>query len=263
MRVTMATDTAHAERGNEDFAGAVPAAAVLVDGAGMIGIESICRHGVAWYATRLGGELLGLLSYAPEESLTALLGEAIQRVTDSHRDTCDITDPSSPSATVAILRIAGDRADHLVLGDSVLIVDGPAGPLVVDDRREPDFRRPHEARLDAAAPEDRERVLEEVIGELRAHRNQPGGFWIAKDDPRVAAEAFTGSHPIAELTGAALLSNGASRFVDTFQLGSWRDLLEADPTDVIRRVRAAEKRGGVSPDDATIAHCTDLHAALF
>ncbi len=47
---------------NEDFTGAVPTAAVLIDGAGIPGTESICRHGVAWYAGRLGGSLLSLLS---------------------------------------------------------------------------------------------------------------------------------------------------------------------------------------------------------
>ena len=29
---------------------------------GVSGIESICRHGVAWYASRLGGELVGGLA---------------------------------------------------------------------------------------------------------------------------------------------------------------------------------------------------------
>ena len=47
---------------NEDFVAAVPTAAVLLDGAGIAGTESICRHGVAWYTHRLGGVLLGRLS---------------------------------------------------------------------------------------------------------------------------------------------------------------------------------------------------------
>lgn len=59
--VMMATSAGHAGRSNEDFVGAVPAAAVLLDGAGIPGAESICHHGVAWYTHRLGGALLGLL----------------------------------------------------------------------------------------------------------------------------------------------------------------------------------------------------------
>ena len=57
----MATSAGEAGRPNEDFAGAVPGAAVLLDGAGIPGTESICSHGVAWYTHRLGGALLGRL----------------------------------------------------------------------------------------------------------------------------------------------------------------------------------------------------------
>src|SRR5882757_11402669 len=100
MRVTMTSAAAgRAGRVNEDFTGAVPTAAVLIDGAGISGTESICRHGVAWYAGRLGGSLLGLLSLAPDRGLSALLAEAIAQVTDHHRDSCDVADPISPSAT--------------------------------------------------------------------------------------------------------------------------------------------------------------------
>lgn len=55
MRVTIASAPARAGRLNEDFVGATSTAVVLVDGAGVPGAESVCRHGVAWYATRLGG----------------------------------------------------------------------------------------------------------------------------------------------------------------------------------------------------------------
>ena len=106
MRVTMTSVAARAGRANEDFTGAVPTAAVLIDGAGIPGTESICRHGVAWYASRLGGSLLGLLSLVRDRSLSALLAEAIEQVTDDHRDTCDVANPISPSATVAILRLS-------------------------------------------------------------------------------------------------------------------------------------------------------------
>jgi hypothetical protein len=51
---------------------------------------------------------------------------------------------------------------------------------------------------------------------LRARRNQPGGYWIAKDDPRAADEAVTGSRPLHDLDSVALLSNGASRIVSPY-----------------------------------------------
>ena len=102
MRVTMTSAAARAGRVNEDFTGAVPTAAVLIDGAGIPGTEAICRHGVAGYANRLGASLLSLLSLRRVGSLSALLAEAIEQVTDEHRDTCDVANPISPSATVAL-----------------------------------------------------------------------------------------------------------------------------------------------------------------
>jgi hypothetical protein len=79
---------------------------------------------------------------------------------------------------------------------------------------------------------------------------------VAKDDPRVVDEAITGSCPAAEVGATALLSNGASRLVDTFGLTDWAGLLRVLDTDgpgeITRRVREAEARGGMATDDATI-----------
>src|SRR5689334_16029369 len=113
MRVAMASAAARGGRVNEDFAAATATAAVLVDGAGIPGAEPVCRHGVAWYAVRLGGVLLGLLTLDRDRGLTAVLAAAVEQVTGEHRDTCDVTDPTSPSAAVAMLRLTGDRLDHL------------------------------------------------------------------------------------------------------------------------------------------------------
>jgi hypothetical protein len=252
-------------RANEDFVGAVPTAVVLTDGAGGVsGVESVCRHGVAWYASRLGGELLGLLSLDADRTLAALLAEAIERVADAHRATCDLASPSSPWATVAILRLCDGRADYLVLGDSFLVLDRADAPLVVSDPREVTISRPYRSALAAAAEgsAEYEQARREGSAAMRANRNRPGGYWVANEDPRAAAEAIIGSCPISELTGAVLLSNGASRIVDRFRLADWpevlADLASSGPAAIIRRVRQAEARQAVAADDATIAHCTDL-----
>ncbi|MEU4428458.1 hypothetical protein AB0F81_48235 [Actinoplanes sp. NPDC024001] len=256
--MTSVSVAAYAGRVNEDFTGTVPHAAVLIDGAGIPGAVGVCRHGVAWYAARLGGALLALLSRTPQGDLAALLAAAIEQVTGEHRDTCDVTDPISPSAAVAVLRRSGGRLEHLVLGDAFVLIDRPGGsPLVVTDPREVVISRRYESLLrDVAADSDGHRRL---LRELRAHRNRPGGFWVAKDDPRAAAEAVTGSCPAAD---AALLSNGAARAVDPLRLLGWQDVLPvlaADgPGEIVRRVRPAEQRSGLSPDDATIAYCTGL-----
>ncbi|MEU7745629.1 integrase [Nonomuraea sp. NPDC049158] len=262
--MTMTSAAARIGRVNEDFTGAVPTAAVLVDGAGIPGGDSTCRHGVAWYAGRLGGSLLTLVSLVRDRGLPALLAEAIEQVTDDHRDTCDVADPISPSAAVAVLRLSGGLIEYLVLGDAVLVLDRADGPpLVVSDPREVIISRSYEPMLKAAAAGSDE--YHRILRDLRAHRNQPGGFWVAKDDPRAADEAITGTCPISELNGAVLLSNGASRIVDPFQLADWPGVMavlaSSGPADIIHRVRQAETRHAVAADDATITYCTGLGQA--
>ncbi|MFG2107443.1 hypothetical protein [Micromonospora chersina] len=270
MRVSMATSAGHGGRPNEDFLGAVPGAAVLLDGAGIPGTGAICAHGVAWYTHRLGGALLGRLSGDDGRDLVSLLAAAIDEIAATHRDTCDITHPASPQATVAIVRAHRGRLDHLLLADSFLVLDQVhGGPQVVTDAREATARRICSAPLDGVAPgtPEYDRVRESCVAALRARRNQPGGYWIAKDDPYAAEEAVTGSRPLDDLHGVALLSNGASRIVSPYGLTDWagvRDLLATDgPAEVVRRVRRAEAGFGTGPDapvpdDATVVHCTEL-----
>lgn len=235
----MATRPGRPGKDNEDFAGAVPGAVVLLDGAGIQGIEEICRHGIAWYTHRLGGALLGRLSRVDGRPLAGLLGEAIEEITASHRSTCDVTDPSSPSATAAIFRIDGDRADYLLLSDSFLVLNaGDMMPVAFTDPREVEVRR---SVQDLPRPE--------AIKVFRSKRNQPGGFFVAKDDPAAAAEAVTGSRALAELDSVALLSNGVAS-AETDWGGLLGRLAEVGPAEVIRRFQ--------TDDDATIVYCTEL-----
>jgi hypothetical protein len=272
MRVAFATSPGTPDSDNEDFVAAVPTAVVLLDGAGIRGIESICRHGVAWYTHRLGGALIGRLSRGGGQSLPAILGDAIEEVTDGHRDTCDVNNPSSPSATVVLFRISNDRADYLLLSDSFLILDRADGAVeVLTDGREVAVRNRYAAPMFATVKgtPEYERARAEAIEGFRATRNQPGGFWVAKNDPQAAREAVAGSVPTRDLSSATLLSNGASRIVDRFGLADWpgvvRLLDTTAPAEIIRRVREAEDRadqhgGGEAHDDATVAYCTDLHS---
>ncbi|WP_410809301.1 hypothetical protein [Micromonospora sp. 067-2] len=270
MRVSMATSAGRANRPNEDFAGAVPGAAVLLDGAGIPGSESVCSHGVAWYTHRLGGVLLGRLSRDDGRDLPAILADAIGEIAADHRGTCDITNPSSPQATVAIVRAHRGRLDYLLLADTVVVL-GPAGGSlqVITDEREVTCRRVCSVPLDGVPTGTPEyaRVRESCAEALRARRNQPGGYWIAKDDPRAAREAVTGSRSLADLDSVALLSNGASRIVSPYGLTGWPGVLEMlgshGPAEVIGRVRQAETgtvtgRDDRIPDDATVVHCTPL-----
>ncbi|MEV1328493.1 hypothetical protein AB0J20_02815 [Micromonospora costi] len=270
VRVSMATSAGTPGRPNEDFVGAVPGAVVLLDGAGIPGTGSICAHGVAWYTRRLGAALLARLSRDGGRALTAILATSIDEVTAAHRGTCDVTHPASPQATVAIVRSCRGSLEHLVLADCTVVL-GPLGgcPQVVTDEREVTNQRicAEPLRGIARGTPAYDRVRAACSEALRARRNQPGGYWIAKDDPRAAEEAVTGSRPLDDLSRVALLSNGASRIVSPYGLTDWAGVLELldahGPADVVRRIREAEARPGAAPDapvpdDATVAHCTRL-----
>lgn len=269
MHVTMATSPGTPGQSNQDFVGAVPGAVVLLDGAGIPGTESICHHGVAWYAHSLGGALLGRVSRGGGPGLVTILSDAIEQIAREHRFTCDITNPSSPQATVAIFRFDGKRAEFLMLADSVLVLDKAGdNPQVITDEREVALRRECSAILDGIAKgtPEYDQAREAYVEAVRARRNQPGGYWIAKDDPRAATEARTGSFAVRDLPGVAMLTNGASRIVDAYGLAGWPEVLEvlraSGPCEIIRRVRraeasdaAGERPDASSPDDATVAYC--------
>jgi hypothetical protein len=270
MRALLASSPGHPGRSNEDFVAASPDVVVLLDGAGIPGTESICRHGVAWYAQTLGFGLLASLTRGgrgadPESALA----DAIDHVAAQHRHTCDIANPSSPQATVAIVTVQDGRLGYLVLADAFVVLDpADAAPVVITDPREVAVRDECTAPLrglSVGTPEY-ERVRGAVVDALRARRNRPGGYWIAKDDPRAGAEAVTGSVSLRDLNGVALLSNGASRIVDPYRLADWSTVLArlrtSGPDQLLQSIRRAEARAGGSaslpgfqePDDATVAY---------
>ncbi len=266
----MASSPGHPDRSNEDFVGAVPGAVVLLDGAGIPGSEAVCDHGVAWYAHSLGAALLERLFGEAEVDLAAALADSIRHVAERHGHTCDIASASSPQASVAIIRFAGDRADYLVLADVFVVLDvAGAGPQVVTDPREVSVRRECMSALWGlpTGTSEYEQVLASVRDAFRARRNRSGGFWVAKDDPYAATQAVTGSVALERLRGAALLSNGASRVVAPYHLAEWPAVMNVTrtmgPVEILRRVREAEADarasesgpGMYAPDDATVAFC--------
>ena len=257
----MASRPGHAGRINEDFVGATTGLAVLLDGAGIPNTEAICVHGVAWYASTLGSTMLSCWARREAVDLRAVLARAIEEVAGRHRSTCDIANPSSPQATVAMVAVQDQTLHYLALADAFVVL-GTRGtdPVVVTDGREVQVRRESLAPLNglaAGTPEYR-RMRAMVIEELRGRRNQASGYWIAKDDPAAAAEAVTGTVPLDEVDSFALLSNGASRVVDPYGLLDWRACMQVlhstGPHALLRRLRQHEegRPDGPPVDDASV-----------
>ncbi len=269
MQVELSTDPSTPDWPNEDFAAVAPGVAVLLDGAGTPGGKDTgCVHGVAWYARTAGGVLLARACDLGI-SLPDALAAAIQQVADMHSDTCDLGNPSTPSATVLIAREHGDVLEYLILTDSIMLFQPPGAEsrAVTDPRLEQTLAalRPSYSDLPPDSPE-REAARQHYIAQVDEHRNRPGGYWVAAADPAAAAQALTGATHLADLDAVALVSDGVGRLADRYGQASWPEigaiLAKHGPAEVIRRLRAVEAsdpEGERWPrykirDDATITY---------
>ncbi|GGW14762.1 MULTISPECIES: protein phosphatase 2C domain-containing protein [Streptomyces] len=269
MRAALATLAADADHENEDFAAAAPGAAVLLDGAGVAGAETGCSHGVAWFSATLGGLLLSGVTSRPARPLTDCLADAIDLVRRLHEGTCDLVHRASPTSTVVAVRVGAEAVEYLVLGDSsLLLADKDGAVTAVSDRRLDEVGRQLRGPLDSlpTGTPEHARALAEYRDALTDRRNRPDGFWIAGPDSSAAEHAFAGTLPRSALASVTLLSDGATRLVDRFELASWREALDvinsSGPEELIRSVRAAEADDpdgrrwprGKAHDDATVLH---------
>ncbi|MFI5616308.1 hypothetical protein [Streptomyces sp. NPDC051567] len=234
MRIDLASAPGSPERPNEDW---LSASVPTSGGGSLIALDGVtpprggdgCVHGVPWFTARLGGRLTELSGSLRDMPLDRVLAEAIGATAAAHRTTCDLSHVRTPQATVVMVRWDGTSVEHLVLSDSVLLLQAAGGEVVAvrDDRLE---RVPPEVLRSVAATD--------------ALRNAEGGFFTAAADPAVAARAVTGRTPREEVRAVAALTDGASRWTDTFGAGDWAQCLavlrEEGARGLIGRVRALE-----------------------
>ncbi|UNS98956.1 protein phosphatase 2C domain-containing protein [Streptomyces tubbatahanensis] len=269
MRIDMVTEPGDPQRPNEDYASAaVPAAGtggvlVLLDGVTPPEGDDGCRHGVPWFVARLGGALVELAGARRDMALSECLAAALTRTADTHRETCDLSHLRTPQATVVAARWDQEQVEHLVLSDSALLVeaaDGTVEPLL--DRRLAELPETVRTLRDrvrrTGAEEDRAAYVRAVEG----LRNAPdgSGFYTAAADPEVAARAVTGTRPRADVRTLLALTDGATRWTETFHLGDWAGLFSLVRKEgsraLVSRVRTAEAESvparGKQHDDATV-----------
>ncbi|MFD7920109.1 hypothetical protein ACFV3R_12900 [Streptomyces sp. NPDC059740] len=256
MRVDLATAPGNPQHPNEDFVSvAVPAAgeggaAVLLDGVTPPEGDVGCPHGVPWFTARLGGALLELAASRRDMTLPQALAGAVRRTADAHRETCDLSHPRTPQATVVAVRWSASEVEYLVLSDSVLLLEDTEGRVeAVLDTRLADLPSALLAQRDAVralahGSAERAGAAAAYGRAVEALRNAEGGFFTAAADPAVAARAVTGSRPVDDLSAFAALSDGASRWVEVFHEGDWTDTMallhRTGPQQLLDRVRAAE-----------------------
>lgn len=257
MRMELATAAGIPGRPNEDWAAAVlPASGqggglVLLDGVTPPQGDDGCVHSVPWFTARLGGALVELSGSRRDLTLRDILAESIRRTADTHRSLCDLSHVRTPQATVALVRWDGTEIEHLILSDSVLLLESPDGTVraLLDDR------------LDRLPPGS---LASEAIAD--GFRNKEGGFFTAAADPAVAHRAVAGRTPRAQVRAVAAMTDGASRWTEMFGEGDWTTCLgvlrKEGPQGLIDRVRALEDadtdrtrlRRGKTHDDATAVY---------
>ncbi len=201
-----------------------------------------CQHTVPWFVQRLGLHLGYGLATAPHKTLPDLLADAIGRTAGEHGPGCDLSNPLTPASTVAIVRLADDRIEWLVLGDAAvawLWTDGTV-EAVTDDRAD----QLGDAPVVVADVPRYDPVFVATV------RNRPGGFWVAAADRDAAYESLTGSVPRTQVSQVGLLSDGVTRLVQRYGW-SWRDVFDQanthGPRHLIEAVRRAES---TDPDPA-------------
>ncbi|GAA0644980.1 protein phosphatase 2C domain-containing protein [Streptomyces thermocarboxydovorans] len=258
MRTELVSEPGDPDRPNEDFASVgLPAsgqggALVVLDGVTPPRTGTGCLHSVPWFTARLGGALTELTVSLPDVPLTEVLAEAISRTAESHAGSCDLSHPRTPQATVVLARWSPASVDYLVLSDSVLLAESPAGAVtpLLDERLSllPRSALATDALVDATV------------------RNKEGGFFTAAADPSVAARAVTGSLPRGQVRALLALTDGAARWVERFAQGDWSDCLalvrKEGPQALVDRVRDLERNGaegtvpgrGKRHDDATAVY---------
>lgn len=244
------TRPGRADKLNEDYVAGIvnstSARAVLLDGAGGPSeLPTGCAHGTPWYVNQLGDHLMFNMRN-PTTALTTALAQAIDAVAELHCVWCDLNNPGTPSSTVVMARRVNGVVEYLVLGDSTFVAEVQGKVESVSDTRIEGVGADlwqEMAELPTGTPEHQAARIRFVEHQRRMRNKRAGGYPIAANDPEAAYEALTGSFPTADVRRVALLSDGATRFVE-FGLGSFADVLDilgsAAPERLFDRVRTAE-----------------------
>lgn len=241
------TETSPTHEVNEDFVLAAQDFVIMLDGATPVAsLETGCIHDVPWLVRHLDRRLAEGITAPGDASLASILERAIQRVREAHADTCDLDNPNSPSSTVALLRVRGQRADYLALADSSVVFRMADGGIlaITDDRLD---------HLDDYS-----------VAGVGAARNTREGFWVASTQPEAARYAVTGSVDLGSqpVHSAAVLTDGAATLVERHGW-TWEQLfgvLDLGPEELVRRTRDADEVAtvefrGKRHDDATAVLC--------
>ncbi|MDX2307443.1 MAG: protein phosphatase 2C domain-containing protein [Hyphomicrobium sp.] len=240
---------------NEDRAGARGAYAWVIDGATDV-VEDRLTPGptdAAWFAEALDRAMAArALSYDGD---MALLPATLSYTLDSAFRAVALREPAGveehPSAAFLALRLVGERAEYVSVGDCALIAlsaghvhlvgvehDGAGDKWVADEIRA------HRARLPDVEPAEARRALWSKLRAARRRMNAPDGYGVVSITPPPKAFVKTGRFAIGDETIVLIASDGLMRIVDVFRRYDPHALLRAAAerglSELLAELRAIE-----------------------
>lgn len=252
MQITYAVTEAAPASTNEDLYRVGNGYALVLDGAGRYPGESGgCVHPVTWVVSHLAEHIEHEL--ADDRSLADVVRQAIRATVADHGPQCDLTNPLSPGAAGALVRIRENSLEWLVIGDCAVVIEHRDGrhTVVIDDRVDnlPDAPIT-DAQVRTYSPEY-----------VATKRNVPGGFWVAGAVPEAADHALVGHTERGDVGRVLLCSDGISRLTERYG-STWADVFalldSGGPEALVTSVRNAEiadpdprRWRGKRHDDAT------------
>jgi hypothetical protein len=262
MQVASAVTVASPAGANEDVWRTGDSFALVLDGAGRYPGESGgCIHPVTWVVSQLADHLERPLRDRSEAPIAGLVRQAILGTMSAHGDQCDLTDPLSPGAAGAVVRLRDGFIEWFVLGDCAVVVECRDGrtAVVIDDRVD----RLRDAPITDAA------VRTYAPAFVATRRNQPDGFWVLAAVPAAADQGMTGRIQIVDVARVLICSDGISRLVERYG-ASWTAVLDRAQSGgveaLVADVRAAEHADpdprrwrGKRHDDATAVLLRPVH----
>ncbi|MFC8386738.1 hypothetical protein [Nocardia sp. NPDC057272] len=222
-----------AGRANDDRVFCTPWSTIVLDGASSHTGDQRLSGGE--YANALGQALCERVDV--DQPLSSILANSITAAAD-RLSLRSLT--VRPSSTVAIVRLRepstrpSAQVEVLVLGDSVVVIGMADGQRqVLTDERLADLDLPQASeyrrrmRQGNGFDEQHRALLSDLQLSERQHRNTPGGYWIASEDPDAANEAVTATFPVDSVRWVALASDGVSDVLEAAGL-SWEELAQFD-----------------------------------
>lgn len=220
----------------EDRIGQTKRSLWVIDGATTFTYDNIpeTETDAVWFAERVNEMLKTRLD--DDESITTIMRNTIKTVRSefSQRTDTDLSNPlNTPAGTIALVRVIGDEIKYFILGDCTIVLertDGEVihlpggGPRKYDAKAVSELERLMRERKSYEAAK---KEIEDMLVEHRKEKNTADGYWTLGLDPEAVSHACTGMHPVNNIDGVYLFTDGYEPIVTLFDVfEDWPAMVE-------------------------------------